>query len=266
MTTHGRSRARLARAHRRHGRRGPTRRGPRRPPRISTRRVPPVRLRHRLGPRRRQQCRRRGAAARRFRRRAARTGRGRRSGWSTRLRGSATITYDPNIRPSLLADARRARARVESLVGRADIVKASDEDLRWLHPDADPLTSRAVAPPGPAVVVVTTGGDGAFAVDGCGRVRVPAVPDVGRSTPSAPATPSWAPSSTGSSRRALRRRPTRADLRDIASRAKLSRPSCAVARPPQLSPCSRPGADPPWRADLTSRPSPPSMRAASAKG
>ena len=91
-------------------------------------------------------------------------------------RARAIITYDPNIRPSLLPDPDAARILVDALVRRSDIVKASDEDLRWLHPDAEPVeVATRWQRSGPAVVVVTTGADGAFAVTSGGVVLVPGV-------------------------------------------------------------------------------------------
>ncbi len=46
-----------------------------------------------------------------------------------------TVSYDPNIRPALLGTPDEARPHVESIVALADVVKASDEDLKWLYPD-----------------------------------------------------------------------------------------------------------------------------------
>jgi fructokinase len=40
-------------------------------------------------------------------------------------RVSATVTFDPNVRPSLIADRELAIARIEHLVERSDIVKVS---------------------------------------------------------------------------------------------------------------------------------------------
>ena len=88
-------------------------------------------------------------------------------------RATATITFDPNIRPALIDDAVAARSRVEQLVRLADVVKVSDEDLRWLWPDrsvADAAVGWLAA--GPAVVVVTLGGEGAYALTATGRVTV----------------------------------------------------------------------------------------------
>ena len=47
-------------------------------------------------------------------------------------RSTGTISYDINVRPRLMpAD---ARTDIESIAERADLVKASDEDLEWLYP------------------------------------------------------------------------------------------------------------------------------------
>lgn len=91
-------------------------------------------------------------------------------------RPTATITFDPNIRPSLVDDASRVRTRVEDLLGLADVVKASDEDLRWLHPGQDPVDiARAWVARGPSLVVVTLGSGGAVGVTAQGDTVVPAV-------------------------------------------------------------------------------------------
>ncbi|MGY3684408.1 carbohydrate kinase family protein [Streptomyces sp. TE33382] len=81
------------------------------------------------------------------------------------LRSTATVSYDPNVRPELMGDHAEAVRRVEQCVALSDVVKASDEDLAWLYPGEDP---RSVAGRwlgrGPAMVLVTRGGDGALAV------------------------------------------------------------------------------------------------------
>ncbi|MGW6247496.1 carbohydrate kinase family protein [Streptomyces roseolus] len=82
-----------------------------------------------------------------------------------RLRATATVSYDPNVRPALMGEHGAAVARVERCVALADVVKASDEDLAWLHPGEPPaaVAARWLAL-GPSVVLVTRGGDGALAV------------------------------------------------------------------------------------------------------
>ncbi|MCQ1580131.1 carbohydrate kinase family protein [Streptomyces parvus] len=91
------------------------------------------------------------------------------------LRAGATVSYDPNVRPELMGERDRAVARVERCVALSDVVKASDEDLRWLHPDQEPerVAERWLAA-GPALVLVTRGEAGAFALFPGGRITVDA--------------------------------------------------------------------------------------------
>ncbi|MBE3011687.1 carbohydrate kinase [Microbispora sp. NEAU-D428] len=76
-----------------------------------------------------------------------------------------TVSYDPNIRPSLIGDRARALAHVEECVRLARLVKVSAEDLDWLYP-GEPYTevARRWARAKERLVVVTRGGDGATAV------------------------------------------------------------------------------------------------------
>lgn len=88
----------------------------------------------------------------------------------------ATISYDPNCRPTLVNDVAYARSQAEKFVRLADVVKASDEDLQWLYPHTDPRESaRRWLQLGPAVVVVTHGADGPWGVCADGDIQVPAV-------------------------------------------------------------------------------------------
>lgn len=89
------------------------------------------------------------------------------------LRDSATITYDPNARPALMGSPSETASRVERIVALADVVKASSEDLEWLY-DGVTLEDAAATwlDAGPAVVVVTLGADGCFAMCRAGTVRV----------------------------------------------------------------------------------------------
>jgi len=93
------------------------------------------------------------------------------------LAPSAIVSVDPNIRPALLPDHEDVSRRVDRLVGLADIVKVSDEDLTWLSPDepAETIAERWLEA-GPAIVVVTGGGDGSMALAPSGRIDVPAAP------------------------------------------------------------------------------------------
>lgn len=86
----------------------------------------------------------------------------------------ATVSYDPNIRPDLTPDRESTLAEVERRVAVSDVVKASDEDLEWLA--GGPLTTdeiadrlRAWSALGPALTIATLGAKGALAVLPSGR-------------------------------------------------------------------------------------------------
>ena len=129
--------------------------------------------------------------------------------WLSTVRGSgqAFISFDPNVRPTLIDDLAAFRERTIELVSLAHLVKVSEEDLHALHPEEDPITvATRWARSGPDTVVVTHGPGGATAVQsGPGRTRgaagrrtlsPPPASSTDRprpwrsSTPSAPATPS----------------------------------------------------------------------------
>lgn len=77
---------------------------------------------------------------------------------------TATVSVDPNVRPSLIDDVAAVRARVDALVATADIVKASCDDLELLAPGAAPdAVAREWLTAGARLVVITCGADGALA-------------------------------------------------------------------------------------------------------
>jgi fructokinase len=91
---------------------------------------------------------------------------------------TVTISYDPNCRPMLMGRPEAILGGVHEMLGVADIVKVSSEDLHWLVPDMTPeqvvddWLSR-----GPALVAVTLGADGVVAGTSAGlRVRRAGVP------------------------------------------------------------------------------------------
>ncbi|SDC40309.1 fructokinase [Sanguibacter gelidistatuariae] len=91
------------------------------------------------------------------------------------VRHRATITYDPNVRPTLMGSPAHARPLIEALVHAADVVKVSDEDLLWLYPGADlSVIATTWQRSGPAIVVVTYGGEGAVAYTATSRLEVKA--------------------------------------------------------------------------------------------
>ena len=81
-----------------------------------------------------------------------------------RAREVMTVSYDPNCRPLLMGAPDAVRGGVEALVGLADVVKASSDDLAWLLPGRAPeQVAEAWLAKGPAIVVVTLGPAGAVA-------------------------------------------------------------------------------------------------------
>lgn len=93
-------------------------------------------------------------------------------------RPTATVTYDPNARPTLMGDPAEARALVEQMIALADVVKVSDEDVEWLCGGDVDAAAREWAAAGPAFVVVTRGGEGATAFVADGRELSIAAPKV----------------------------------------------------------------------------------------
>jgi fructokinase len=92
-------------------------------------------------------------------------------------RVSATVTFDPNVRASLIEDPDLARERIDHLVERSDVVKVSDDDLRWINPDHPPeRTARAWLALGPGIVVMTMGEHGSLAFCAAGETRLAARP------------------------------------------------------------------------------------------
>lgn len=90
-----------------------------------------------------------------------------------RLGSEALVTYDINLRTAITGSGPDIVRRVEQIASQADLVKASDEDLRELYP-ARPVDESAIALKalGPAAVVVTRGADGASVWAATGRVDV----------------------------------------------------------------------------------------------
>ena len=77
------------------------------------------------------------------------------------VREQGTVSYDPNIRPSIMGDLDAVRRRVEELVALSDVVKASEDDLALLYPDESPeqVMGRWVRL-GAGLAVVTLGAEG----------------------------------------------------------------------------------------------------------
>ncbi|CAL8971593.1 Fructokinase [Propionicimonas sp. T2.31MG-18] len=92
-------------------------------------------------------------------------------------RDHATVSYDPNARPTLMGSPDAARPVIERLIALSDVVKASEEDVRWLY-GTTPVTQVLAhwAAMGPSVCAVTQGGDELVVLAGGELQRFPTLP------------------------------------------------------------------------------------------
>lgn len=155
--------------------------------------------------------------------------------------GARVTMIDPNVRPSFVRDRAAYTARVDRMIGLADIVKLSDEDAEWLYGTTDP---QAVLAKGAKVVLVTEGSKGATAYTPRGAVQVAAPKITVADTVGAGDTFN-AGFLASLDRQGLLSKAQVADLSDEALRAALSLGTRAAAVT-----CSRPGANPPWAHEL----------------
>lgn len=160
-----------------------------------------------------------------------------------RERGARLISLDPNVRPTVEPDMDRWRERVDAMAGLADVIKVSDEDLSLLHPDR---THEAIAAhwlaQGAGLVVVTLGSEGAVGF-GPGGVSAQVPARLVRNADTVGAGDSFQAA-------LLNRLPDRDTLRTIAASAAEIEALLRYAGTAAAITCSRPGADPPTRAEL----------------
>lgn len=165
-----------------------------------------------------------------------------------RLRGTATISYDVNVRPAITGTGDALVRQVERVAALSDVVKASDEDLEALYGDGDPISgAKRLLALGPAAVVVTRGPDGATWLSRSLEVDVAAVPVVVADTIGAGDTfcagmidALWRGGLLGADRREA--------LADLTRDTVVSTLAHAV-RAAAIT-VGRPGADPPYRREL----------------
>lgn len=165
------------------------------------------------------------------------------------LRGQALVSLDVNVRPRLIHDEAAYRTTVARAIAACDLLKLSAADIAWLAPGADPLSyAKAQLEHGPSLVALTHGGDGVSALrhgpNGIEQVDVPVVPVTVVDTVGAGDTFTAGLLAALADAQAL----SAATLRDLPTamlRAALHQGAAAAALA-----CTRPGADPPTRAEL----------------
>jgi fructokinase len=168
----------------------------------------------------------------------------------SRLRrsGSVLVSYDPNVRPSLQSDHAHARQQIEQSVSLAHVVRASMDDLRWLYgqeADADAVARKWLAL-GARLAVITMGADGATGwAPGKPPVSRPAFPAAVMDTVGA------GDAFTSGLLDALARRDLLAPgrLAAVSDAAVLADVIDDASRIAAIT-CSRPGANPPSRAEV----------------
>jgi fructokinase len=85
------------------------------------------------------------------------------------------VVIDPNCRPAAIDEPAAYRGRLTRMLARADVVKASEEDLEWLDPGTPPAAAaRTLLGSEHAVALVTLGAAGALIVTAGGERTVPA--------------------------------------------------------------------------------------------
>lgn len=170
--------------------------------------------------------------------------------WYKKLRNNSKhlLTFDPNIRHPLDAQPEgEVRKRAKNLASLAHVVKASDEDLSWISPDQDVIeTAKNFIENGTTLVVITLGKNGAVAINSNFEViQIPApvveVKDtIGAGDTFAAALIAQLLEKQIVDEKALSALPL-SDLRDILS-------NCAMT---SALTCSRQGANPPYRHEVT---------------
>jgi fructokinase len=79
-----------------------------------------------------------------------------------REHGKRLISFDPNVRPSQIADRGSYLTKLRHWLSLSDLIRASRSDLEYLYPNMSPeAVAKRWLKLGPSLVVITYGGDGA---------------------------------------------------------------------------------------------------------
>ena len=157
--------------------------------------------------------------------------------------GRRLVMMDPNIRVGLIPDAEY-RERLQTVIAHSTVVKASVSDLAWLFPglDHDQIADQLFSA-GVSMVVITLGAEGAFGAHRDARMTVPAprvhvVDTIGAGDAFGAGLLAWL-HDHGCVRPDLWLEPE--ELKAALDYACLAG---AIT-------CSRPGADPPWKREMS---------------
>jgi fructokinase len=156
------------------------------------------------------------------------------------------IMLDPNIRPGFIPDRAGHAGRIRRMVGMADIVKLSDEDLDWFGETGsrEEIVARWLER-GPKLILITCGGDGAIGYTKNHRVAIR--PDKVEVVDTVGAGDTFNAGILASlHEQGVLSKPALADLSEeaIAKALSLGAKAAAVT-------VSRAGANPPWRSEIS---------------
>jgi fructokinase len=157
----------------------------------------------------------------------------------------ALVSVDPNCRPLSIPDRDAYRRGLAATLRHVHVVKASEDDLAFIEPSLGPAeAARKLLEHGPSVALVTLGGEGALIVTAAGVETVPAprvqvVDTIGAGDAFSGGFLAWW----------HLRGHGRAELADAEALRGATRFACIVA----ARTCERPGASPPYLADVRDR-------------
>jgi fructokinase len=162
-----------------------------------------------------------------------------------REHGSRVISFDPNPRPLLTPDVAAFRKRLDAWLTLADIVKVSAEDLGWAAPGQSiEQAAQDWRARGAALVVITRGGDGVYALGPHGPCDLPANPvDLVDTVGAGDSFTAGFLASLPPDRVAHPAHLADLDSPTLTEALRYAQRVAAVT-------CSRPGADPPWLREL----------------
>ena len=96
--------------------------------------------------------------------------------WALGIDESLSMSVDPNIRPTLVADKDRFMARIDRLIERCDLFRLSDEDSQYMYGEASPeQVVSMLLERGCALAVVTMGVKGVILANEKNKVTSEAV-------------------------------------------------------------------------------------------
>jgi fructokinase len=158
---------------------------------------------------------------------------------------SRFISFDPNIRASMIQNRRSHLARLNRMIAMADVVKASDEDVIWMTGKDDAkAAARKWLKLGAKLVVITRGAKGVEAFTASHAMTRPAAKVKVADTVGAGDTFMAALLTALRAAKLLNKKKLAAISED-----QLSAALAFAARAAAIT-CSRPGADPPWAKEM----------------